>query len=132
MARRISICFRLACSSGSMEKECAPNGGKASTPQFLARAHSSLVNQCRGLSASVSPHFLNSLLVLAPNEIGYLYRFYDPNLQKWLNKDPFGDESSFSAVMPGSEVLNRKWSVMRGSGIPIGLASTIPRALSTA
>ena len=28
----------------------------------------------------------------------YLYRFYDPNLQRWVNRDPLGDGSSLSVV----------------------------------
>lgn len=26
----------------------------------------------------------------------YLYRFYDPNLQRWLNRDPLGEYGSFN------------------------------------
>ena len=63
-----------------------------------------------GILSTDNTYRFSSKEVLVNSGLSYYgYRLYDPNLQKWLNKDPFGDESSFSAVMPGSEVLNRKW-----------------------
>ena len=37
----------------------------------------------------------------------YLYRFYDPNLQRWPNHDPLGDESEAKAFLPKWERIER-------------------------
>src|SRR5260370_28785198 len=38
----------------------------------------------------------------------YGYRFYDPNLQRWINRDPLGE--------PGFEVMRHKWTFVLGDG----------------
>ena len=38
----------------------------------------------------------------------YLYRFYDPNLQRWINRDPIGERGGFNLyVFVHNEILNR-------------------------
>jgi RHS repeat-associated protein len=43
--------------------------------------------------------------------IYYLYRYYDPNLQRWPNRDPLGDY--------GSLVYNSHLQIERGSGLEL-------------
>ncbi len=38
----------------------------------------------------------------------YLYRFYDPNLQRWLNRDPIGEVGGLNLyTMSGNNALNK-------------------------
>ena len=60
------------------------------------------VNLYRFSSKEVDPNYTDSGLYY------YGYRFYDPNLQRWLNRDPLGEA--------GFESLRRKTSVVTGDG----------------
>ncbi len=54
------------------------------------------------------------------NAYYYLYRFYDPGVQRWLNRDPLGERAGLNSY---SFVLNNPLNAVDGNGdIPIKLA----------
>jgi len=56
----------------------------------------------------------------------YLYRFYDPNLQRWLNRDPLGDKGNSKLTM---EAIERPSLYSFAHNEPIGFVDPDGRCL---
>ncbi len=86
------------------------NDSQAIVAKYLYDAFGNIISKS-GLLADANLYRFSSKEA-HPNSglVYYLYRYYDPNLQRWLNRDPIGDR--------GSLVFTLGKMQLRNAGIP--------------
>jgi RHS repeat-associated protein len=80
-------------SDGNGNITCLINASQAVVAKYLYDPYGNVLS-ASGLLAGVNLYQFSSKEFHANSGlIYYLYRFYDSNLQRWVNRDPLGDES---------------------------------------
>src|SRR6266567_2606906 len=73
------------------------NSGQAMVASYRYDPFGNTISSSGGLSAANVYRFSSKEIHVSSGMYYYLYRFYDPNLQRWINRDPLGE--------PGFETL---------------------------
>jgi RHS repeat-associated protein len=80
------------------------NSSQAIVAKYLYDAFGNVLSKS-GLLANANVYqFSSKEMHLNSGLVYYLYRFYDPNLQRWLNGDPLGDYGSVVYVITSTEL----------------------------
>jgi RHS repeat-associated protein len=69
------------------------NQSQATVAKYIYDAFGNIISQSGSLADANLYRFSSKEFHVASGLVYYLYRFYDPNLQRWLNRDPLGDDS---------------------------------------
>ena len=80
-------------SDGSGNITALIDGSQNIVARYEYDAYGRLVGMWGSLAASNLYRFSSKETHVNSGLIYYLYRFYDPNLQRWLNRDPMGERS---------------------------------------
>ncbi len=86
------------------------NSSQAMVASYRYDPYGNTISSSGSLSAANVYRFSSKEIHVNSGMYYYLYRFYDPNLQRWINRDPFGER--------GFEVLRRGAPYSRGSTGP--------------
>jgi RHS repeat-associated protein len=90
-------------SDGNGNITCLINANQIIVAHYLYDPYGSLLSQTGPMADANLYRFSSKEFHVASGLVYYLYRFYDPNLQRWLNRDPFGEfgfESIRSTDLP--------------------------------
>ena len=77
---------------------CLINSSNAVMARYLYDPFGRILSQSGSLAAANLYRFSSKEFHVNSGLVYYLYRFYDPNLQRWVNRDPMGE--------PGLETLH--------------------------
>ena len=87
---------------------CLINANQITVAHYLYDPYGNILSQSGPLADANLYRFSSKEFHANSGLIYYLYRFYDPNLQRWMNRDPAID----LGFRPASEVSARKaWPV---------------------
>jgi RHS repeat-associated protein len=76
---------------GNGNVTCLINGSQAIVAHYLYDPYGNILSQSGPLADANLYRFSSKEYHVASGLIYYLYRFYQPNLQRWLNRDPLGE-----------------------------------------
>jgi RHS repeat-associated protein len=76
------------------------NQSQATVAKYIYDAFGNIISQCGSLADANLYRFSSKELHAPSGLVYYLYRFYDPNLQRWINRDPLGDWAMLAIYYP--------------------------------
>ena len=86
------------------------NSSQALAASYRYDAYGNTLSSSGTLASANTYRFSSKEFIPTASLYYYLYRFYDPNLQRWLNRDPIG-ENGFMAIMYPRLKLNAEISL---------------------
>ena len=75
---------------------CLINASQAIVAKYLYDPYGNILSQSGPLAGANLYRFSSKEFHANSSLVYYLYRFYDPNLQRWVNRDPVAEQSGIS------------------------------------
>jgi RHS repeat-associated protein len=92
------------------------NSSQTMVAKYLYNAFGDTLAQSGALAAANTYRFSSKEWNANSGLYYYLYRFYDPNLQRWVNGDPLGDRSSFNRLTKGRLLIKHQQFIRASIG----------------
>ena len=83
-------------SDGNGKITCLINSSHGIVAHYLYDPYGNTLSQSGPLADANLYRFSTKEFHVASGVVYYLYRFFDPNLQRWLNRDPIGEWGGFN------------------------------------
>jgi RHS repeat-associated protein len=112
-------------SDGNGNITCLINANQIIVAKYLYDPYGNILSQSGPLADANLYRFSSKELHVASGLVYYLYRFYEPNLQRWLNRDPIGELGAInlygfihnnpinSVDLHGLSVLGDAWEALK-------------------
>ena len=75
---------------------------------YLYDPYGNILSQSGPLADANLYRFSSKEFHVASGLVYYLYRFYEPSLQRWLNRDPLGDYANVRFALAGYRLVGRQ------------------------
>jgi len=89
--------------NGNGNITCMVNSNQAIVAKYLYDPFGNILRQDGSLAGANLYRFSSKELNASSGLVSYLYRFYDPNLQRWLSSDPVLEPGFATVARPSSE-----------------------------
>jgi RHS repeat-associated protein len=113
---------------GNGNVTCMINTSNSVVARYLYDPYGRVLSQSGLLAAANLYRFSSKEAHLNSGLVYYLYRFYDPNLQRWVNRDPIGELGGFNLyvyVGNGAAYLVDPYGLINWQQILQGTLTTI-------
>jgi RHS repeat-associated protein len=87
---------------------CLINSQQAVMARYLYDPFGSILSQSGSLAGANLYRFSSKEFHVRSGLVYYLYRFYDPNLQRWINREPLGDYVNIRRALVRYAVAGRQ------------------------
>ena len=75
------------------------HGSQSLVASYRYDPYGSLISSSGSLASANTYRFSSKEFIPCAGLYYYLYRFYDPGLQRWVNRNPIGEKGGFNSMM---------------------------------